>query len=854
MLERFPSRRLGPIERPQSARSECRPGGPYGALRKAPRLRALSIVLLATLATFPATAAAQGRDVEVELEQFGVGSDFRAGDVTAIALRLTSSLREPTPCFVQWEIPNADGDIAEYGRSVTLTPGAATRVWLYAPLGPLASNQSIYTVRVFEERDGKRRREISGARISPSLASALGHDIAKSMIAVIGRSKMGLDDLGNPWPPHPSPPGAHEETRIVSGISPSDLPDRWEGLSGFEAIVWSDAPPQDLRVDSANAIREYVRRGGHLIIGLPGAGNPWGLGAIGQTELEDLLPHQAPRKDEDVKLSTLLPILSKTDRIRRDIAVSTRVFKTIGGEFDVLDNSYEPLIALPDGRVVVVQRTYGFGRVTIIGIDLSSRQLWSLGLPQGDVFWNRILGRRADTPRPVEVRAMETADRLTDRNRQATNLGSGGLFKQQISMSRGAGQGLLLVLLFFVVYFLVAGPGGYHALKHYRMTKHAWLAFAASAGVFTAIAWGAVGLLRENDVTVKHVTFLDHLARPADDRRIDEPQFQRASSWFSLYLPGYGKSRVAIESTPGQRDLLFSFNPPGEIVTKFPNVDRYLIDVGRDPADYLLPSRSTATQMYARWLGALDGEWGGMLHVDPDNPIEELPMARGVESPLSGTLVHSLPGELRHVLVIYVSNDRSSRRTYESDGDAEQKWVPPRRSGEVLNRAYMWSPASGRWLPGVPYRLEVELRLPRGKSRRDYRLERTIDDRYLEGLKRRFGRGLTGPLNRGDIRHYMEMLGIYHQLTPPNYLKGAGGKEPETVIASREIGRELDLSAWFSRPCVIILGYLEDSPCPIPLRVDGKPPATAPGSLTIVRWIYPLPLDEAKVVPEEGPK
>ncbi len=94
--------------------SECRPGGPYGALKgtKALRLRALSFVLLATLATFPATAADQGRDVEVELEQFGVGSDFRASDVTGIALRLTSSLREPTPCFVQWEIPNADGDIA----------------------------------------------------------------------------------------------------------------------------------------------------------------------------------------------------------------------------------------------------------------------------------------------------------------------------------------------------------------------------------------------------------------------------------------------------------------------------------------------------------------------------------------------------------------------------------------------------------------------------------------------------------------------------------------------------------------------------------------------------------------------
>ena len=105
---------------------------------------------------------------------------------------------------------------------------------------------------MFEERDGRRRRELGGARISPDLVSAFRHEIERGMIAVIGQSRMGLDGYGNPDPTlRPNPPGAHEETRIVSGIAPQDLPDRWEAFKQFEAIAWSDALPQQLRVDSA---------------------------------------------------------------------------------------------------------------------------------------------------------------------------------------------------------------------------------------------------------------------------------------------------------------------------------------------------------------------------------------------------------------------------------------------------------------------------------------------------------------------------------------------------------------------------------------------------------------------------
>ena len=99
----------------------------------------------------------------------------------------------------------------------------------------------------------------------------------------------------------------------------------------------------------------------------------------------------------------------------------------------------------------------------------------------------------------------------------------------------------------------------------------------------------------------------------------------------------------------------------------------------------------------------------------------------------------------------------------------------------------------------------------------------------------------------------MEMLSIFGQLQPPKYLKPPEGQSPETMVARRSLGRELDLSPWFSRPCVIVIGFLEDSACPIPLRVDGRPVRSE--GLTVIRWIHPLPLNEqiAFRVEEEEP-
>jgi hypothetical protein len=827
------------------------------------RQRVLGVLVAAGAIT--AAAAAQvdpDAGVGVELEQFGVGNAYRPGSVTAILLTLTSNLEEAESCWVQWEVPNAEGDVAEYGRSISLSPGLATPVWLYAPLPPHTRSSDVWTVRVFEERNGQRRRELGGTRISADLVSALRHETERGLIAVIGRSRMGLDGYGNPDPTlRPNPPGAHEDTRIVSGISPQELPDRWEAFLEFEAVVWSDALPQQLRVDSANALREYVRRGGHLVINLPAAGNPWGLGALGQTWLDDLLVQQAPRTDEAVKLSDVIGLLSKSDDVMRDIDLSIRVFGEIpesGAGFDAIDNGYEPLMALPDGRVVVIQRVYGFGRVTMLGIDLSSSQLNSLRLPQADAFWNRVLGRRADTPFAGELAAMkDERPRLLASGRAAeVAIGDSGLFKDAANKGGRAEIGLLAATLMFIAYWLVACFAIPFVLKQRGLVRHTWLAFAAAAGLFTAIAWGGVRVLREHAVEFRHVTVLDVLAAPPQPAVTDEPQFQRGIVWGSLYSPGYGTAQVSVDSDPQQRDLLLTWAAPEKPAERFPNVDRYRVDVGRSPPDFRIPVRATATQLYANWLGGLDPDWGGTLRSDPEDPIriehEESDHGEPGAAYLAGSIIHELPGPLTDVLIIWVTNERAPRRRYAVDDDGnELPWLPPPPDDgrPMLNRGHMWvrRADAGPWYAGSP----LVLPKPEPFGRRGSRLDQNIYRRYIKGEEGGSYLGTTGArLTERRPRLCLEMLSFYQQLTPPKYHR-LGDKDPDTAVAIRQLGRELDLSAWFTRPCLIVIGYVQGAPTPVPLRVDGRAP---PGDgLTVVRWIYPLPLDQAQLVGKQPP-
>jgi len=804
---------------------------------------AKTLLLLAALLA-PASIASAQQEVDIQLESFGVESFFRPGDFTGIRLRLVSNLREPVNTQVVWEVPEGLGDIAEHTRiPVALTPGVPTNTWLYAKLLPDISLETVWTVRVYRDDDGERGEELGSIKISPRTAQIPPQPVgtAEALFGVIGNAgphSMGLDDYNvTRSGSRATPITAHEFTVVAPGINAGSLPDRWEGLDSFSFLVWTTDTPSALSTASGRALRDWVQRGGHLAIVLSPSSNDWNLGSIANSPIHDLLPQTLP-PTRVVTLREILPVLSKRkpqsipDDKNGDLRVRV---------FDTIDNGYEPLLAMEDGRVVGVQRLYGFGRISVIGVELHSGQytqqslrLAGGGVIEGDALWNRILGRRVDTLRGLQFRTLEDSDELARDFRREADIGPGELIVDYTNLQGQAFAGIGLAFVLFAAYWVLAGPVGYGILRSMKKVKHAWVVFALTSAAFTGIAWVGVKVFSQKHVEAQHITFLDCIvdnpASAVDPTPGDMPRY-RASSWFTIFLPGYGERELTLESPPGERNILAPFSAPGVPQTRFRNVDRYVVRLSQ-PHSYEVPVRATTKDMYARWTGDLDEDWGGMF--EPITGITE----QG--DLLTGEVGHNFPGTLRNVKIIHVQSRPTQRKTYRSDLGAgidphlsTGRTKPPPLVGRVYELA--------QWGPDETVQLD-RLGAPAPAS--------TDFDNLADQLGQfASSTGMAGGMNESQRRLALEGLSFYHMLEPPTYIDAGqqGFNTQPDPIFKRHLAREVDLSEWFARPCVIIYGLLENSRLPVPLTVSGG--RVQGDGLTVVRWIYPLPLDRETVTP-----
>ncbi|MGA1708582.1 MAG: hypothetical protein ACO4CI_07815, partial [Phycisphaerales bacterium] len=483
-------------------------------------------------------------DVSIILEQFGVGDHFRPGDPTAIKVLLRSDATTPQPVRIEWEIPDADGDLAVSTRSLVLAPGQPASRWIYGCLPPARSpaelEGAVFSIRVHEEIDGERGRELGLARVSAATAAVPGRGVAleQGLVGLAGSGRLGLEAYETPPPGLASIPTLNETIRIASGIGAAGFPDRWEGLASFAAIVWAgDDPstrPTALGLDESRALREWIERGGTFVIVLPEAGDPWSLGTIAASSrrnfLADALEGVTPTLRESVPVRELLPALSKSSSLRDPGArMPIRLF-----EPSSLSAPWVPLLAVPAPRapqsglpapaagtieadVFAIGRPLGFGQLVIVGVDLDAlrrRALQDGGLPQADCVWNTLLGLRGDSLTAPEYAALDNSEpRRLVRRPSILEILAGEIVTERIDLAGEAAVGILAALGLFAIYWLLAGPLGFGILKRYRRERLSWVLFVAMAAVFSAIAWSGSLALRQGRTRVVHLTFLDHVAR-----------------------------------------------------------------------------------------------------------------------------------------------------------------------------------------------------------------------------------------------------------------------------------------------------------------------------------------------------
>ncbi|MBX3361191.1 MAG: hypothetical protein KF705_07100 [Phycisphaeraceae bacterium] len=795
------------------------------------------LALILGLVLLPLFASAQGpSEVSVSIDRWGAGGAIRRGEMAALRMVITDLGTRQRELLVRLEFRDSDGDSPQYQAVLAGNPGIEQRVWMYARVPAWARGGDPLTVVVYEaEEDPAAPAEVDPAgrgvrpgRVVARVPVAMPARIAEpyeAFIGVVGRqpspslSLYGTTasggGIGEEWAPM-----AHERVSQVM-LTPGEIPDRWFGLLTMGWMVWIDGSPADMSPDAAAALREWVSRGGHLVIVLPTAGQSW-VSREG-SGFAELLPRARITRREGVAMEPYRPMLTDSATIQLPTSTVLHEFTPLA---DASIAEAIRVLSGPDGECVVARRLVGTGAVTVIGLDVNHVALRGAGLPQPERFWHRILGMRGLRPSSAELQRLVDVGGASVRQRSPVWVDED---IPTIVARRGrATAGVLLGFMVFVSYWIVAGPLGFALMKRYGVQQHAWLGFFGVGAVFTGIAWGGATFLRPREVSATHLTLVDHVyGQPV----------QRARSWMSVLLPEYGRSLVSVTepsvgNLPGQsRNIIVPWEARSVdtgLSFTFPDSSSYAVE-SRQPSQMAVPSRATIKQFQAEWSGG--PKWGMPRPVAPEGVAPESARlspsfiqgaagARGRDI-VVGTLVHELPAPLENVVVIYAAGQEA---LVQPGGTTPGQFM--------VGNAYAFRLTSP-WAPGQP--LDLERVTSEGA---------TISVGASEFIRDL----LKNQVSAAGYRMAPEAIwdrqvaqALFPMLAPPEFTTGITTQTQE--LARRGATHGWDLGLWFTQPCVIILGQMgpttRDAPTPVPLSVDGR--AIAAQGRTVVRWVYPLP-------------
>lgn len=785
---------------------------------------ALLLLLAAPALSHSQTLRVEGRaagQIELSIRHFGVGGNAREGEWAGILLGFTDHGTNPRSLMFSIPQMDLDGDTGVHYRVVASNPGLAQTVWLYyrIPFGVAARTD--FRIELHEAIDAPAGAAATHTR-GELLLTASGtmppvHPAASAFLGVVGAYDMGLGRYADSMHHTQSfDYGGHEGLYPVRSLTPQLMPDRWYGLRQYDAIVWGQGRPTELNAESGRAIREWVIRGGHLVVVLPPIGQDW-LADDLYNPLADILPRVRTTRREGASLEPYRWLL-------QDFTTGPTARRTLPPEAVI--HTFEPLPdALPheavrimngnDGSCVVVSRHFGLGAVTLVGLDLNQTALRAQNLPDAPAFWHRVLGRRGQI-----VDDQVRADPRVNINLSRTPRAYDGNISGVINQTGQAIQGVMLGFVLFTAYWAVAGPVSFAILKRTGQARHAWLAFVGSAALFTGIAWGGASLIRPSRVDAQHVTLMEHV--------FGQP-YQRARTFASILLPDYGDEVVSIgppgaESAGGFSNILTAWEPPGTSTigqSQFPDTRDYLVN-SADPDTIAYPTRATVKLVQADWAGPPIPNWEMPFPIDEGGTPGVIRLTRvgagaGARYELSGTLQHNLPGPLQDVLIVCVFGQRDHRTRGIADGG-------------LIASGLAWK-LNAPWRPNQPLDL--------GTLTDETGLESASSlDEYLESAIIGSTAFVSGVDRSVDIRRLTDSQFIWNMPVP----KGGTFAGPYSTAALREVTHGWDAGRWLTQPCIMIIGHLaddRDQPCPTPLFVDGRRVPTR--GRTVVRWIYALP-------------
>ncbi len=773
-----------------------------------------------------------------DVESIGFDHAYRPGCWTPMVVRLTPTTGAPFKGKIAVYQEDGDHDHPIFTRPISLTGNTeigerTQRFWMYfIPQPDLLrdGNEPTYVNRKLQvyltTEDDKQLTRLLVKDSIDELDDPNRARSTKLVLCVVDQSR----PVFNPYSSLRSTIGLKENVMpVVIPIASvrSLLPENVMGYEAVDAIVWCDADPSQLSAEQRTALEQYIHRGGKLIVSQSGKPNVW---EMVQRGFGPLLPVEVQKIEQAEDVLPLKRIVAERARYAPSDRFKFLQWKDIGkGPFDfalATPKRNAVVVETEDkdgaGRPWMVRGVVGGGSVTWIAQDLGDSNLTGrsgvagTGAGNEDFKWMYIWDRVFDWGNASQPAVSNPPPNFEDPTRKIyqerysdASVSIYRLTRSFLSGMEFPGKStayLGLAILFFILYWIVAGPGSYLYLAAKKRAGQSWFAFALAALIATGFTVLIVKLALRGAAQVQHVSFVRMVP--------GEPAIVHTQ--FGLYIPRDGGQRV---------ELLNTAKDAVSYVTAYPTLT--VSDEGAPPLDYEVPvfNASAVTFPYRSTLKKIQAAWVGDLPLGIEG-IGRISRKRALD--LEGKLTNKSGRRLKNIYFVF-------RPRFLNDVEGESATA---RLDQVL------------YIPAWDADGTIDLAAL-------YTTKETIDFSPDQGGNTRGQIGDPGTLvskaaerywyghfqhdpnfeDKGTPTHFV-LLSLFDHLPAPGLEKG----DRDRWDLHRPALRELDVSGALGAGQLIVLAQSEPlSPLPIPIEVAGDA-VTGEGT---IYYQFILPLDRS---------
>jgi hypothetical protein len=494
---------------------------------------------------------------------------FKIGTWTPVWVQLRGG-SERYSGIMEVSVADDDGTPTTFSMPVEVGANQSQRFTAYARPG---SRQPEFTIRLLDQQ-GRRVGEASQETAMPQPPESIMPD--ESLILTMGRP-LGVETIAElpGFKAASTRPARGAGVEIVTAridAQAGSMPGRWYGYDAAKAIVVDTGDRETMA--SLDALRgqplvDWVERGGHLIVAV---GANWQ--AVNDSVLAPILPGLPSGQEKVASLEALDTFAGSNKSITPPGTPPTLITK-----LEQIDERRGTVLAMMSNLPLVVRGTHGFGRVTLIALDVDQKPFsdWV----DRSLFW---------------VRAIELKRPRADQAANGPNMGGGARLYQygasdlstqlRVALEQFPGVKLIpfgWVAFFIFLYILLIGPGDYFFLKKVlKRMELTWITFPTIVVTVSLVAYYAAYILKGNDLLVNKVDVVD----------IDQAAgLARGNTWFSLFSPQNRDYTIRVIPQPLERDA----SPAA---------------VAESSSDPVRPS--AGTEVVTSWYSAPEDQFGAM--------------------------------------------------------------------------------------------------------------------------------------------------------------------------------------------------------------------------------------------------